>query len=95
MEHGSILYQNTLIQFIGYNYTIAQDGYPHQSEGRTPGDEDSGGVDGGHSEIMHCIQQTCMYGGHPLIILETDQRNICRLFLNLVQALWLVHLMQN
>ena len=30
---------------------VAQDGHPLQSEGRTPGDEDSSGVDGDHSEV--------------------------------------------
>ena len=37
---------------------VAQDGYPLQSEGRNPGDEDSGGVEGGHSEITDWLQQT-------------------------------------
>ena len=30
---------------------VAQDGYPLQSEGRTPGDEDSSGIDENHSEV--------------------------------------------
>ena len=38
---------------------VAQDGYPLQSEGRTPGDEDSGGVDEDHSEVTDWLQQTC------------------------------------
>ena len=36
---------------VGDGDVVAQDGYPLQSEGRTPGDEDSGGVDEGHSEV--------------------------------------------
>ena len=36
---------------VGDGGIVAQDGYPFQSEGRTPGDEDSGGVDEGHSEV--------------------------------------------
>ena len=32
---------------------VAQDGYPLQSKGRTPGDEDSSGVDRGHSEVTN------------------------------------------
>ena len=38
---------------------IAQDGYPLQSEGRTPGDEDSSGVDRGHSEVNDGLQKAC------------------------------------
>ena len=40
---------------------VAQDGHPLQGEGRTPGDEDSGGVEGGHIEVTDWLQQTCMY----------------------------------
>ena len=40
-----------LIYRVGHDNIVAQDGYPLQSEGRTPGDEDSGGVDEGHSEV--------------------------------------------
>ena len=36
---------------VGDGDIVAQNGYPLQSEGRTPGDEDSGGVDRGHSEV--------------------------------------------
>ena len=36
---------------VGDGDIVAQDGHPIQSEGRTPGDEDSGGVDCGHSEV--------------------------------------------
>ena len=37
---------------------VAQDWYSLQSEGRTPGDEDSSGVDGDHSEVTDWLQQT-------------------------------------
>ena len=51
---GIVLYKHDFVFFtgiVGYGDIVAQDGYPLQSEGRTPGDEDSGGVDGGHSEV--------------------------------------------
>ena len=38
---------------------MVKDWYSVQSEGRTPGDEDSCGVDDGHIEVMHWTQQTC------------------------------------
>ena len=40
-----------LVRGVGDGDIVAQDGYPLQSEGRTPGDEDSSGVDGDHSEV--------------------------------------------
>ena len=36
---------------VGDGDIVAQDGYPLQSEGRTPGDEDSSGVDESHIEV--------------------------------------------
>ena len=36
---------------VGDGDLVAQDGYPLQSEGRTPGDKDSGGVDDSHIEV--------------------------------------------
>ena len=36
---------------VGDGDIVAQDGYPLQSEGRTPGDEDSGGVDVCYVEV--------------------------------------------
>ena len=54
-EHGFIFFTGT----VGDGDTVAQDGYPLQSEGRTPGDKDSGGVDEGHSEVTDRAQQTC------------------------------------
>ena len=36
---------------VGDGDMVAQDGYPLQSEGRTPGDEDSSGVVGVHSDV--------------------------------------------
>ena len=59
VQQGSVLYWHCLILPTGGSGDgdiVSQDGYPLQSEGRTPGDEDSGGVDGGHSEVMDCIQ---------------------------------------
>ena len=59
---GIFLYEHGFISFtdgVGDSDIVAQDGYPLQSEGRTPGDEDSGGVDGGHSEVKDRAQQTC------------------------------------
>ena len=37
---------------VGDGDIVAQDGYSLQSEGRTPGDEDSGRVDEGNSEVI-------------------------------------------
>ena len=41
--------EDAVIMFVFLQ--VDQDGYPLQSEGRTPGDEDSSGVDGDHSEV--------------------------------------------
>ena len=55
VQHGSVPhYLNCLIlstDGAGDGDIVAQNGYPLQSEGRTPGDEDSGGSDRGHSEV--------------------------------------------
>ena len=54
VQQGSVLYQYCHILStggVGDGDIVAQDGYSLQSEGRTPGDEDSGGVEGGHSEV--------------------------------------------
>ena len=63
LQHGSVpLYWHCLILStggVGDGDIVAQDGYPLQSEGRTPGDEDSDGVDGHHSEVTDGIQLTC------------------------------------
>ena len=40
-----------LICRVSHDNIVAQDGYPLQSEGRTPGDEDSGGVDEFNGEV--------------------------------------------
>ena len=39
----------------GNGDNVPQDGYPLQSEGRTPGDEDSGGVDDSYIEVTNRI----------------------------------------
>ena len=54
-EHGFVFCTGV----VGDGDIVAQDGYPLQSEGRSPGDEDSGGVDEGHSEVTDRAQQTC------------------------------------
>ena len=54
-EHGFIFCTG----IVGDGDIVAQDGYPLQSEGRAPGDEDSGGVNEGHSEVTDRSQQTC------------------------------------
>ena len=53
VQHGSVpCYQHCVIPFTGGNGDIvAQDGYPRQSEGSTPGDEDNSGVDTTHSKV--------------------------------------------
>ena len=59
---GTVLHKQGFIFFaciVGDGDIVSQDGYPFQSEGRTPGDEDSGGVDEGHSEVTDRAQQTC------------------------------------
>ena len=43
---------------VGHGDIVAQDGYPHHSEGRTPGHEDTDGVHGHHSEVTDGIQLT-------------------------------------
>ena len=60
VQHGSVpLYWHCLTLSTGGGAgdgdCVAQDGYPLQSEGRTPGDEDSSGVDGDHSEVTDWI----------------------------------------
>ena len=53
VQHGSVAcYQHCVILSTGGNGDIVtQDGYPLQSEGRTPGDEDSCGVEMTHSKV--------------------------------------------
>ena len=58
VQHGSVPhYLNCLTLStgggggVGDGDMVAQDGYPLQSEGRTPGDEDSSGVVGVHSDV--------------------------------------------
>ena len=51
VKQGSVLYELRLILStgcVGDGDIVAQNGYPLQSEGRTPGDEGSGGVDKDH-----------------------------------------------
>ena len=43
----------TTIRSGGDGDIVAQDGYPIQSEWRTPGDEDSSEIDTDHSEITN------------------------------------------
>ena len=62
VKQGSVLCELRLILStgcVGDGDIVAQNGYPLQSEGRTPGDEDSGGIEGGHSEVTDWLQQTC------------------------------------
>ena len=64
VQHGVPLYWHCIILStggVGDGDIVAQDGYPLQSEGRTPGDEDSSGVDGDFSEVTNWLQQTCMH----------------------------------
>ena len=54
VKQGSVLYELRLILStgcVGDGDIVAQDGHPLQSEGRTPGDENSGGIEGGHCEV--------------------------------------------
>ena len=54
VKQSSVLYELCLILStgcVGDGDIVAQDGYPLQSEGRTPGDENSGGIEGGHCEV--------------------------------------------
>ena len=54
VQQGSVLYSHCLFLstgIVGDGDIVAQDGYPLQSEGRTPGDKDQDRVDGGHSEV--------------------------------------------
>ena len=63
VQQGSVLYKLGLIISTGGvcdNDVVAEDRYSIQSEGRTPGNEDSGGVDEDHSEVTDRLQQTCM-----------------------------------
>ena len=63
VQHGSVpLYWHCLILStggVGDGDIVAQDGYPLQSEGRTPGDEDSSGVDERHIKVTDWLQWTC------------------------------------
>ena len=62
VQQGSVLYWHCLILptgGVGDGDIVSQDGYPLQSERRSPRDEDSGGVNGGHSEVMDSTQRTC------------------------------------
>ena len=65
VQHGSVpLYCHCLILStggVGDGDIVAQDGYPLQSEGRTPGDENNSGVDGDHSENTNRSKRTCKY----------------------------------
>ena len=53
VQHGSVsCYQHCVIFSTGgYGDIVAQDRYPLQSEGRTPGDEDSTGVERSHGKV--------------------------------------------
>ena len=53
VQHGiAACYQHCVIPFTSGNGNIvAQDRYPLQSEGRTPGDEDSSRVNTTHSKV--------------------------------------------
>ena len=54
VQQGSVLYKLCLIIStggVGDDDVVAENRYPIQSEGRIPGNEDSGGVNEGHSEI--------------------------------------------
>ena len=58
VQQGSFPYKQCLILFthgVGNSDIVAQDGYPLQSEGRTPGDEGSGGVDKKHTNITNWL----------------------------------------
>ena len=77
VQQCSVLYWHCLILStggVGDGDIVSQDGYPLQSEGRTPGDEDSGGVDGGHSEVMDCTQQAC--GGYIYMYITMTSQNL-------------------
>ena len=54
VKQGSVLYELRLILSTGCvsdGDIVAQDGYPLQSERRTPRDENRNGVEGGHSDV--------------------------------------------
>ena len=57
VQHGSVPFTDIVsfspLVVLRDGDIVAQDGYPLQSEGRTPGDEDSSGVDGDHGEVTY------------------------------------------
>ena len=59
-QHGSVpIYRNCFALSTDYvcdGDIVAQDGYPLQSEGRTPGDADSSGVDGMQCNVRNTLR---------------------------------------